>query len=141
VTALRSPFSAGFTDRSATALADVLKAIASPHRLKILALLNSHGRLRVSDLTVHLADLKQPTVWHHVRWLSAAGLVVRSVEGANVWCSLDSHAVADVATALSPWQDNRDVPAGHVLFNQNNTREDLGRLVAEIFGPRPDAAA
>jgi hypothetical protein len=26
------------------------------------------------------------------------------------------------------------------LFHESNTREDLGRLVAEIFGPRPDAA-
>lgn len=26
---------------------------------------------------------------------------------------------------------------GNRLFNATNTREDLGRLVAEIFGPRP----
>jgi hypothetical protein len=28
--------------------------------------------------------------------------------------------------------------AGEWLFSDSNTREDLGRLVAEIFGPRPD---
>lgn len=27
------------------------------------------------------------------------------------------------------------------LFGASNTREDLGRLVAEIFGPRPEAAS
>jgi len=27
---------------------------------------------------------------------------------------------------------------GHRLFSADNTREDLGRIVAEIFGPRPD---
>jgi len=27
------------------------------------------------------------------------------------------------------------------LFAQDNDREDLGRLVAEIFGPRPEAAS
>lgn len=27
------------------------------------------------------------------------------------------------------------------LFHEYNTREDLGRLVAEIFGPRPDGAS
>jgi hypothetical protein len=27
------------------------------------------------------------------------------------------------------------------LFDQDNTREDLGRLVAEIFGPRPESAS
>lgn len=27
------------------------------------------------------------------------------------------------------------------LFDENNTREDLGRLVVEIFGPRPEAAS
>lgn len=32
-----------------------------------------------------------------------------------------------------PWREPEDD-----LFAQDNTREDLGRLVAEIFGPRPD---
>lgn len=32
-------------------------------------------------------------------------------------------------------------PVGKALFTSYNSREDLGRLVAEIFGPRPDAAA
>lgn len=27
------------------------------------------------------------------------------------------------------------------LFHEHNTREDLGRLVAEIFGPRPERAS
>ncbi|HZE33430.1 MAG TPA: hypothetical protein VE198_18555 [Actinoallomurus sp.] len=30
---------------------------------------------------------------------------------------------------------------GPLLFNACNTREDLGRLVGEIFGPRPEAAS
>lgn len=30
---------------------------------------------------------------------------------------------------------------GNNLFNPSHTREDLGRLVAEIFGPRPGGAA
>lgn len=29
----------------------------------------------------------------------------------------------------------------HDLFHELNTREDLGRLVAEIFGPRPGGAS
>lgn len=29
---------------------------------------------------------------------------------------------------------------GRDLFDEANTREDLGRLVEEIFGPRPDGA-
>jgi hypothetical protein len=32
---------------------------------------------------------------------------------------------------------NPDKFFGHELFDQHNTRQDLGRLVAEIFGPRP----
>jgi hypothetical protein len=31
--------------------------------------------------------------------------------------------------------------AGYRLFGGKNTREDLGRLVAEIFGPRPAVTA
>ena len=31
--------------------------------------------------------------------------------------------------------------AGHPLFHQENTREDLGRLIPEVFGPRPERAS
>jgi hypothetical protein len=34
-----------------------------------------------------------------------------------------------------------DSAYGHPLFNAYNTREDLGRLVVEIFGPRPAVTA
>lgn len=45
------------------------------------------------------------------------------------------------AAALLGIPYDRAVPAGNILFDQHNTREDLGRLVAEIFGPRPGGAA
>lgn len=50
------------------------------------------------------------------------------IEGAEIPCHLgcgDCGARSAASTAL---------------FDAINTREDLGRLVAEIFGPRPDAA-
>lgn len=35
--------------------------------------------------------------------------------------------------------EDEDEAAGNLpLFNESNDRDDLGRLVAEIFGPRPD---
>jgi hypothetical protein len=47
--------------------------------------------------------------------------------------------VADRAQELL--RADRHADEGTDLFDQYNTREDLGRLVAEIFGPRPEPTA
>jgi hypothetical protein len=53
--------------------------------------------------------------------------------------------VSDLAEKLlsaSRWVEAEDGSSDDLdLFHEYNTREDLGRLVAEIFGPRPDAAS
>jgi hypothetical protein len=50
--------------------------------------------------------------------------------------------VPDLAEELlraSRWVEAGDGYSDDIdLFDQDNTREDLGRLVAEIFGPRPE---
>lgn len=63
-------------------LAGVLKAFADPARLRLLSLIQSapEGEASVSDLTAPLG-LSQPTVSHHLRILTEAGLLEREKRG------------------------------------------------------------
>lgn len=76
----RVPLSAA----DAVALAQVVKAIADPARLRLLSLIASHsgGEACVCDLVEPLG-LSQPTVSHHLRVLVDAGLLTRDKRG--VW--------------------------------------------------------
>src|SRR3712207_9394148 len=63
-------------------LAGVLKALADPARLRLLSLIQSSadGEACVCDLTAPLG-LSQPTVSHHLRILTEAGLLERGKSG------------------------------------------------------------
>ncbi|HCU48563.1 MAG TPA: transcriptional regulator, partial [Micromonosporaceae bacterium] len=63
-------------------LAGVLKALADPARLRLLSLIQSapEGEACVCDLTAPLG-LSQPTVSHHLRILTEAGLLNRDKRG------------------------------------------------------------
>ena len=66
-----------------TSLADRLKALADPTRLRMLDLLVQHGQtLCVCDITSQFA-LHQPTISHHLRILREAGLIHGDKRG--VW--------------------------------------------------------
>jgi ArsR family transcriptional regulator, arsenate/arsenite/antimonite-responsive transcriptional repressor len=67
---------------SATDLAKLLKAVADPARLQLLALIKSSdsGEACVCDLTDPVG-LSQPTVSHHLKVLTDAGLVTREQRG------------------------------------------------------------
>ncbi|WP_315096766.1 metalloregulator ArsR/SmtB family transcription factor [uncultured Cellulomonas sp.] len=72
------------TEQAAAGLAQVLKALADPTRLRLLSLIASHDGAEacVCDLTEPVA-LSQPTVSHHLKVLVDAGLVTRDKRG--VW--------------------------------------------------------
>ena len=62
---------------------DVLKALADPTRLSMVATLRKHGRpVCICDL-VAVYDLSQPTISHHMSVLKEAGLV--SWEKRGLW--------------------------------------------------------
>ncbi len=64
-------------------LSDDLKILGHPIRLQILDVLSqSEGRACVCDLEAEL-PIKQPTISHHLRILSAAGLV--EVQRDGLW--------------------------------------------------------
>ena len=81
--------SAPLTRERADDLAGRLKAIADPARLQLVALLraSASGQVCVCDLTEPLG-LSQSTVSHHLRVLSAAGLVTHERRGTWSYYSL-----------------------------------------------------
>lgn len=71
-------------------LALLLKAVADPTRLQLLALIeNSNDQQScVCDLTEPL-QLSQPTVSHHLKVLTDAGILTREKRGTWVWYRLN----------------------------------------------------
>jgi ArsR family transcriptional regulator, arsenate/arsenite/antimonite-responsive transcriptional repressor len=84
-------------------LAGVLKALADPARLRLLSLIQSapDGEASVSDLTAPLG-LSQPTVSHHLRILTEAGLLERDKRGVWAFYRLVPSAIAAIAELLTP---------------------------------------
>jgi ArsR family transcriptional regulator len=72
------------SEEGAQSLAQTLKAIADPTRLRLLSIIAAHegGEACVCDLTEPVG-LSQPTVSHHLKVLAEAGLVTRDKRG--VW--------------------------------------------------------
>jgi ArsR family transcriptional regulator len=70
-------------------LADVLRGAGDPTRLRILSVIagSDGGEACVDDLVTAL-DLRQPTVSHHLRALTEAGLVQRDKRGTYAWYSI-----------------------------------------------------
>jgi len=86
---------------AADSLAALLKAVADPARLQLLALLrgSESGEACVCDLTEALG-LSQPTVSHHLRVLVDAGLVARERRGTWAWYSLVPDRLAEIAAVF-----------------------------------------
>nr|BFE58327.1 metalloregulator ArsR/SmtB family transcription factor [Dactylosporangium thailandense] len=84
-------------------LAGVLKAIADPARLQLLSLIQSapEGEASVTDLTAPLG-LSQPTVSHHLRILTEAGLLEREKRGVWAYYRLVPSVIATIAELLTP---------------------------------------
>ena len=88
------------SDGQAEATAKVFKALADPHRVKIVNLLaTSPGPVCVCEFTEPLG-LSQPTVSHHLKKLLDAGLVDREQRGTWAYYSLRRGALGGLAAAL-----------------------------------------
>jgi ArsR family transcriptional regulator len=88
---------------AAERLAVVLKALAEPTRLRLISLIAAHGadgQACVCDLTDPVG-LSQPTVSHHLKVLTDAGLIVREQRGKRAYYSLVPGALDAVAGALT----------------------------------------
>jgi ArsR family transcriptional regulator len=84
-------------------LAVVLKAIADPTRLQLFRLIERApgGEACVCDLTDCLG-LRQPTVSHHLKIMTEAGLLDRERRGTWVWYSVNHDGLNRVRGILEP---------------------------------------
>ena len=85
----------------AAELAAGFTALADPVRLRVLSILAAapEGEVCVCDFVEPLGK-SQPTVSHHLKILSEAGLVHGDRRGKWVWYSLDRERLADLRGAL-----------------------------------------
>jgi len=94
-----SPVTGGaLTPEEAQQLAQVLKAIADPTRLRLMSLIGAHenGEACVCDLTEPLG-VSQPTVSHHLKVLLDTGILGREQRGRWAYYRI----VPDALTALA----------------------------------------
>ena len=91
---------AGLSDDQAEATSRAFKALADPHRVKIVNLLaTSLEPVCVCEFTEPLG-LSQPTVSHHLKKLVQGGLLEREQRGTWAYYSLRRDALGDLAAAL-----------------------------------------
>jgi ArsR family transcriptional regulator len=97
---LTSPLDA----REATQLARRFTALADPVRLQLLSILANapDGEVCICDF-VEPVGKSQPTVSHHMKVLSDAGLVHGERRGKWVYYSLDRGQLAGLRAAIGPF--------------------------------------
>ena len=96
------PITGGVLDpATAERLAGVLKALAEPTRLRLVSLIAAHDGAEacVCDLTEPVG-LSQPTVSHHLKVLTQAGLVQRSQRGRWAYYRLAPGVLDGLAAAF-----------------------------------------
>ena len=99
--------SEGMSKGEAASTAALFKALADPHRVRIVNLLAvSGGSVCVCDLTDNL-ELSQPTVSFHMKKLVDAGLLKRDQRGVWAYYSLREDAVDKVRQVLTFEGGNR----------------------------------
>lgn len=94
-----TPITAPLGQDEATDLAELLKAIADPARLRILSLLLTSEEACACDLTGPLG-LSQPTVSHHVKVLKEAGFIASERRGKWVYHRVVPGRLDEIRNAL-----------------------------------------
>jgi ArsR family transcriptional regulator len=82
-------------------LAALLKAIADPTRIQLISYINASNNAEacVCNLTEPLA-LTQPTVSHHLKVLTDAGLIEREKRGTWVWYTVNQERWQQISKLL-----------------------------------------
>lgn len=96
-----SVLAAPLNTAAAAELAAGFSALADPVRLRVLSILaaSPEGEVCVCDFVEPLAK-SQPTVSHHLKILSEAGLVQGDRRGKWVWYSLNRERLAQLRAAI-----------------------------------------
>ena len=95
---LRAPLA----EVEAEELADILKALADPVRLRLVSIIASAeaGEVCACDLP-GLVDRSQPTVSHHLSLLVKAGIIDREQRGKWAWFRLREERLASLGDVLT----------------------------------------
>ena len=90
------------TDESADALASAFAALGDPARLKLLSLIANAptGEACACDLIEPIGK-SQPTVSHHLKVLTEAGLIEREKRGVWAWYRVNHERIAELRLVLS----------------------------------------
>ena len=86
--------------RDAETLAEALRVLADPARLRLVSLIAAEGEVCQCDLTRPLA-LSQPTISHHLRVLEDAGVLEREKRGRWAFYRVRREPLAAIAAALT----------------------------------------
>ncbi len=76
-------------------VADILKVIAHPVRLKILKRLGSQNRANVSEIIEH-TGLEQSLISHHLTKMKDKGILISERSGKNVYYKLKDHHLLNI---------------------------------------------
>lgn len=89
------------TRENAEDLAVLLKAVADPARLQLISLIRASANCEacVCDLTDAMG-LSQPTISHHLRVLTAAGVLSREQRGTWAWFTLNPKRLKEISRLL-----------------------------------------
>ncbi len=85
----------------AAELADAFAALADPVRLRLLSLIAAAGEICSCELLGPLGK-SQPTISHHTRVLSEAGLITGEKRGRWVWWSVVPERLDRLSRATAP---------------------------------------
>lgn len=113
-------------------VAQGLRVLADPTRIQLLALIvqSPAGRRSVTEMADELG-LRQPTVSHHLGFLSAEGLVVRTQEGRTAWYSIAPTRLDDVVETT---RGTDPVQAAIAPSTLQRIADDLARQFAGVLG-------
>ncbi|BER91751.1 ArsR/SmtB family transcription factor [Atrimonas thermophila] len=73
--------------------AGIFKALAHPKRIKIVELLERHGKMCVCEIVAQ-SQIEQPSVSKHLNILKNAGIIESEKQGLNVKCWLKTPEVS-----------------------------------------------
>jgi ArsR family transcriptional regulator len=90
------------SDDQATATATLFKALADPHRVRIVNLLSTADEsVCVCDITAHLG-LSQSTVSFHLKKLVSSGLLTREQRGTWAYYAIEPNALDTLTDVVRP---------------------------------------
>ena len=83
-------------------LSAILKALADPTRLQLLAsIINSENQEACGCDLGPLVDVSQPTISHHLKVLNEVGIITRVKRGTWVWYSVNHTQMKELSDFFS----------------------------------------